>query len=67
VPLTRYTEFWRQARKLLDRGLRTGALAVYIPVLETKAHILLVRLLEDPDVWEAHIEQFVIFLLPSFG
>jgi hypothetical protein len=66
VPLTRYTEFWRQARKLLDRGLRTGALAVYRPVLETKAHILLVRLLENPDMWEAHIEQFVIFLLPSF-
>jgi hypothetical protein len=49
VQVARYGEFWRQARKLLDRGLRTGALVVYRPVLQTKAHVLLIHLLENPE------------------
>jgi hypothetical protein len=61
VPFARYAEFWRQARKLLDRGLRTGALAVYLPVLQTKARVLLIHLSENPDAWKAHIDQFVVF------
>jgi hypothetical protein len=66
VQVARYGEFWREARKLLDRGLRTGALAVYRPVLQTKAHILLIHLLENPEAWKAHLEQFVGLLLVSF-
>jgi hypothetical protein len=62
VPLARYTEFWRHSRKLLDRGLRSGALAVYRPVLQTKACILLTHVLENPEGLEAHLEQFVVFL-----
>jgi len=65
VQVARYGEFWRQARKLLDRGLRTGALAVYRPVLQTKAHVLLIHLLENPEAWKAHLEQFVVLLLVS--
>jgi hypothetical protein len=65
VQVARYGEFWRQARKLLDRGLRTGALAVYRPVLQTKAHVLLIHLLENPEAWKAHLEQFVVLLLMS--
>lgn len=56
VPFSRYTEFWRQARKLLDRGLRPGAVATYRPVQQAKARVLLTQLLNEPDEWEAHLE-----------
>ena len=65
VQLARYGESWREGRKLLDRGLRTGALAVYQPMLQTKAHVLLIHLLEDPDAWNAHLEPFVILVSVS--
>ena len=61
VPTAGYTEFWRQTRKLLDRGLRPAATSVYRPLQQTKARVLLVHLLAKPDEWEAHLEQFVIF------
>ena len=61
MPLARYTDSWRQARKLVDRDLRTGALAVYRPVQQTKARALLINLLDNPDGWEAHLEWFVGF------
>lgn len=61
VPVAGHTDFWRQTRKLLDRGLRTGATSVYRPLQQTKARALLVHLLAKPDEWEAHLEQFVIF------
>lgn len=56
VPFTSYTEFWRQARKLLDRGLRPGAAATYRPMQQARARVLLTRLLTSPDQWKAHIE-----------
>lgn len=62
VPFARHTEFWRQARKLLDRGLRPGTVAAYRPVQQAKARVLLTRLLANPDDWEAHLEWFVAFL-----
>ena len=65
IPLARNTEFWRQARKLLDRGLRPGAISAYRPLQQAKARTLLVNILAKPDEWEAHIEQFVMFLSPS--
>jgi cytochrome P450 len=55
VPFTRYTEYWRRARKLLDRGLRPGAIATYRPLLQTNTRILLTQLLETPDDWESHL------------
>jgi cytochrome P450 len=51
-----YGESYRLARKLLDRGLRPGAAAQYRPMQQSKARILLSRLLENPDEWEAHFE-----------
>jgi hypothetical protein len=65
VQLANYNESWREARKLLDRGLRTGALAVYRPMLQTKARDLLIHLLESPDAWNAHLEPFVILVSVS--
>ena len=63
IPLARNTEFWRQARKLLDRGLRPGAISAYRPLQQAKARALLVNLLAKPDNWEIHLERFVV--LPS--
>jgi cytochrome P450 len=63
VPLARYTESWRQARKVLDRSLRPSAIAAYRSAQQMKAHTLLSRMLENPDEWEAHLEQFVESLL----
>ncbi|KAF8259263.1 cytochrome P450 [Lactarius quietus] len=56
VPFSRYTEFWREGRKLLDRGLRPGAVATYRPMQQTRARVLLTRLLTSPDKWEEHID-----------
>jgi hypothetical protein len=56
VTLARYAEPYRLARKLLDRGLRPAAVALYRPMQQSKARVLLTRLLEDPREWEAHIE-----------
>jgi len=55
VGLARYTDYWRQARKLLDRGLRPGAITVYHPLQQTNARVLLARLLENPKELEAHL------------
>jgi hypothetical protein len=56
VPTARYTESYRQARKLLDRGLRLGAVASFRQMQQAKAHVLLTRLLSTPDNWETHID-----------
>ena len=61
VPVAGYTEFWRQTRKLLDRGLRPATASVYRPLQQTKARALLVHLLAKPDEWEAQLEEYVIF------
>jgi len=53
---TRGDECWRRGRKLLDRGLRPGAVASHRPMLQTRAHVFLSRLLTNPRQWEAHIE-----------
>ena len=56
VPSARYTESYRLARKLLDRGLRSGAVAPYRPMQQARARVLLTRLLSNPNNWETHIE-----------
>lgn len=56
LALARYTERWRLGRKLLDRGLGTGAASAYRPLQQLKARLLLTRLLENPHEWEAHVE-----------
>ncbi|KAH9973773.1 cytochrome P450 [Lactifluus volemus] len=61
VPVAKYGEPYRLARKLFSRGLRSGAVAQYHPMQQSKARILLTRLLENPQEWEAHFELRVIF------
>ena len=58
----RYGETWRQGRKLLDHGLRPGAVAKYRPMQESKARVLLTRMLKNPKGWEAHIELYAMLL-----
>lgn len=53
---------WRQARRVLDRGLRPGAAALYRPIIQARTRILLSRLLEIPHHWEDHIDLSVGFL-----
>jgi cytochrome P450 len=62
VGFSKYTESWRLARKLLDRNLRPGVIATYLPQLQTKAHDLLAQVSANPDEFEAHLYQFVAFL-----
>ncbi|KAH9981018.1 cytochrome P450 [Lactifluus volemus] len=56
VPAARYGEPYRLSRKILDRSLRPGAVALHRSMQRSKAHVLLTRLLEYPREWEAHIE-----------
>jgi len=65
----RYGEFWRQGRKVLDRSLRPGAAAAYRPMQESKARLLLTRILKDPKDWEAHVEllQGELVLAMTYG
>jgi len=56
---------WRQARRVLDRGLRPGAAALYRPIIQARTRILLSRLLEIPHQWEDHIGLSVGFLTDS--
>ncbi|KAI0289467.1 cytochrome P450 [Russula brevipes] len=58
VPAARSDDRWREARRLLDRSLRPGAIALYRPMQQTRAHALLSRLLANPHQWQAHIELF---------
>jgi cytochrome P450 len=62
VGFSRNTESWHLARKLLDRSLRPATIAVYRPLLQTKAHDLLTRVLANPDELEAHLNQFVLLI-----
>jgi len=59
---SKYNEFLRSARKLLDRNLRPAVVATYRPLLETKARILLAQVLADPDELENHLYWFVASL-----
>ena len=61
LPAARGDDRWRLGRRLLDRSLRPGATVSYRPMVQTKAHSLLSRLLANPDQWEAHFELSVEF------
>ena len=56
LPTARYGESWRQGRKVLDRGLGPRAAVVHRAFQESKARVLLTRILASPDEWEAHTE-----------
>ncbi|KAH9959747.1 cytochrome P450 [Lactifluus volemus] len=69
VPIARYAEPYRVARNLLDRSLRPGAVAPYRPMQQSKARVLLTRLLENPRDWEGHLElmQGELLLAMTYG
>ena len=56
LTFTEYGDAWRQARKLLDRGLRPGAAATYRPVQQERVRVLMTRLLATPNGFWDHIE-----------
>ena len=62
VGFSRYDDGWRQARKLLDRGLRPGATATYRHRQQERVHVLLTRLLAAPNDFKAHVELCEIVL-----
>jgi hypothetical protein len=66
LAFSNYTESLRTRRKLLDRSLRPTSIAAYGPLLQTKAHVLLTQMLANPDEFEAHLYQFVVFLSRLF-
>jgi hypothetical protein len=52
----RYTESYRLARKLLDRGLRSGAVVSFRQTQQARARVLLTQLLANSNNWETDIE-----------
>ena len=65
LPSARSGEHWRRGRRLLDRGLRPGAAALHRPMLQTRARVLLSRLLTNPQQWEDHVNLSVEILAAS--
>jgi len=61
VAFARYSEYWRHARKLLDRGLRPWAIATYRPLQQINTRVLLSQLLEDPN----ELETYLAYLLAA--
>ena len=61
---SKYTESFRQGRKLLDSSLRRANVVTYRPLLQAKAHVLLTHVLANPDELDAHFHQFVVFPWP---
>ncbi|KAH9986740.1 cytochrome P450 [Russula compacta] len=58
LPIARGDDRWRLGRRLLDRGLRPGAITSYRPTIQAKAHSHLSRLLAKPQQWEVYVELF---------
>ena len=60
LPVAKHANAWRQGRKLLDRDLRSGSVAAFRPMQESKVRVLLTRMLRSPEDWESHLELYVI-------
>ncbi|KAH9986764.1 cytochrome P450 [Russula compacta] len=58
LSVARSDKRWRLGRRILDRSLRPGSIVSYRPMIQAKTHLLLSRLLANPDQWEAHLELF---------
>ena len=64
--LAKYGDSWRLGRKIAERGFCPGSLAAYRAIQETRARVLITRLLQNPQGWTAHIELSGVspFLVP---
>jgi len=69
IATARSGDHWRQGRRILDRGLRPGGTVSYRSMIQARAHVLLSRLLANPDQWEAHGELFhgELILATAYG
>jgi hypothetical protein len=63
VLLARYGEHWRFGRKIVERSFRPASLSAYRVIQETRARVLVTRLLQSPQEWISHIELSVFFSL----
>ena len=61
------TETWREGRKLLDRGLRPGAMKSYREMIQEKTREVLAQTRETPKDFYSHLELSVRRLSISYG
>ena len=66
VLLARYGGHWRFRRKIVERSFRPGSLSAYHVIQETRARVLVTRLLQSPQEWITHIELSVVFPFCSY-
>jgi hypothetical protein len=63
VLLARYGEHWQFRRKIVERSFRPGSLSEYRVIQETRARVLVTRLLQSPQEWISHIELSVFWFI----
>ena len=56
LPFASFSAGFRLARRIAERGFRPASLAQYFTLQERKTHVLVTRILENPQEWVAHIE-----------
>ena len=57
--MTKMTQTWREGRKIVDGGLRPGAIVPYRRMMQEKTHDFLARLFTAPKDLNAHIKLLV--------
>ncbi|KAI0257947.1 cytochrome P450 [Gloeopeniophorella convolvens] len=69
IPNARYSDWWRQSRKILDRGLGGGAASKYRPMQHARVRVLLGRLLNHPENVDSLVEllQGELILAMTYG
>ena len=55
-PFSRMGNYWREGKKLLDRGLRPGAKVSHRRYTEEKTRMFLGQLLTTPKAFRKHID-----------
>ncbi|KAI0263422.1 cytochrome P450 [Gloeopeniophorella convolvens] len=60
-----YNDDFRTSRKFIERGMRQGLIGKYKPMKQARVRVLLSRILERPDDFEAHLDLFQGELLLS--
>ena len=58
-PIAKLGKYWREGRKLLDRSLRSSAIAPHRRMIEEKTHLFLGQLLSNPKAFLEHIDLLV--------
>jgi hypothetical protein len=58
-PIAKVGKYWREGRKLLDRGLRPSGIAFHRRMIEEKTHAFLGQLLSNPRAFLEHVDLLV--------